>query len=134
MSRALLVIRSAVERERASRWVAQAPYGTRIEFKAVKRSTDQNAKMWAMLTDIATQKHHQNRKYTTDQWKAIFMHACGQEVEFLPSLDGSTFIPYGNRSSDLSKAEMSDLIECMTAWGATNDVVWSDPNWTLKAA
>ncbi len=129
MSRALLTLANDMVRERAHHWISIAPDNTRVEFKGPQRTLDQNAKMWSMLTDVATQKYHQNRKYTTDQWKAIFMHACGQDVEFLPSLDGSTFIPYGNRSSDLSKAEMSDLIECMTAWGAENNVVWSDPKW-----
>jgi len=54
------------------------------------------------------------------------MHACGREVQFIPSLDNSTFIPWGQSSSDLSVGEMSDLIEFMQAWGAENGVVFHD--------
>ena len=82
--------------------------------------------MWAMLSDIATQKKHCGRQYTPDRWKSIFMHALGQEVQFVPSLDGKTFIPLGYHSSDLSKGEMSDLIEFMMAWGAENGVKFHD--------
>jgi hypothetical protein len=126
MSRALISICSNADRDRATKWVAQAPAGTRIEFKAAKRTTDQNSRMWAMLTDVATQKEHAGRKYTPDQWKILFMHACGREVQFIPALDNSTFIPWGQSSSDLSKQEMTDLIECIFAWGAEHGVVFHD--------
>lgn len=126
MSRHLLTINSAVDRERVARYAAQAPTGTRVEFKAAKRTLPQNDRMWAMLTDIAAQKEHGGRKYTPDIWKALFMSACGREVQFVPALDGTTFLPLGYRSSDLSKQEMSDLIEFMFAWGAENGVTFHD--------
>ena len=52
MSRALLILNGPVDRERACHWIAQAPAGTRIEFKAAKRTLDQNSLMWAALTDV----------------------------------------------------------------------------------
>lgn len=127
MSRALVVINTPADRQRVGTWVAKAPEGTRVEFKAPKRSLEQNDRMWAMLTDIAQQKTHMGRRYTPDQWKVLFMHACGREVQFIPALDGSTFIPWGQSSSDLSKAEMTDLIEFMFAWGAEHGVVFNEP-------
>lgn len=127
MSRALLVLANDDIRQRAINWVLKAPAETRVEFKAPLRTLDQNNVMWGMLTDIARQKTHNGRRYTADQWKVIFMHACGREVQFIPSLDNSTFIPWGQSSSDLSKAEMVDLIEFLMAWGAENDVVFTKP-------
>lgn len=126
MSRALIIINGNVDRARAAKWVAQAPFGTRIEFKHAKRTIPQNDRMYAMLTDIARQKEHCGRKYTVDQWKCLFMSACGREMQFVPSLDGTSFLPLGYRSSDLSKDEMSALIECMFAWGAENGVIFHD--------
>lgn len=134
MSRALITINSAADRERAARWAMQMPLGGRVEFKDAKRSLPQNARMWAMLTDVATQKEHAGRKYTPDQWKVLFMHACGREVQFVPSLDNSTFIPWGQSSSDLSKQEMTDLIEFIFAWGAENGVVFHEPQAMEMAA
>lgn len=127
MGRALLVINSEADRRKAATWANKAPWGTRIEFKASKRTLPQNDRMWAMLTDIAEQKTHLGRKYTPDQWKVIFMHACGREVQFIPALDGSTFIPWGQSSSDLSVSEMTDLIEFMLKWGADNGVQFKEP-------
>src|SRR5262245_46728868 len=125
--RYLFSIYSELIRGNAMRVIADAPYGTRVEIKDEKRSLEQNAKMWALLTDIATQKEHCGRHYSTEQWKALMMHACGHEVQFLPALDGKTFVPWANnRSSDLSKAEMSELIECIIAWGTQNGVEFHD--------
>lgn len=126
MTRATLVLVSPEIRQRATKWIAQAKPGTRVEFKDAKRSTDQNSRMWAMLTDIATQKEHAGRKYTPDQWKVLFMHACGREVQFIPSLDNATFIPWGQSSSDLSKSEMTELQEFISAWGIEHGVVFHD--------
>lgn len=126
MSRAVILLSRADDRIRAKSWIDKAPWNTRVEFKAEKRSREQNDRMWAMLTDIAAQKEHSGRRYTPDQWKVLFMHACGREVQFIPSLDASTFIPWGQSSSDLSKGEMSNLIEFMLAWGAEHGVVFHD--------
>lgn len=126
MSRALITIRGAADRVRVASWATQAPTGTRVEFKASKRTLPQNDRMWAMLTDVARQREHHGRKFTPDQWKVIFMHALGKETAFLPSLDGNDFIPAGFRSSDLSKSEMSDLIELILAWGTENGIQFND--------
>ena len=126
MTRALLILSTERERRKAVDWVSKAPDGTRLEFKAPRRSLPQNDRMWAMLSDVAQQKEHCGRRYTPDQWKVLFMHACGREVQFVPSLDGSTFIPWGQSSSDLSKAEMSELIEFIFSWGAENGVRFHD--------
>lgn len=134
MSRALVVINSPLDRQRVASWASKAPWGTRVEFKASKRTLDQNSRMWAMLTDVATQADHMGRKFTPDQWKVLFMHACGREVQFLPGLDGSTFIPWGQSSSDLSKQEMSDLIEFIFAWGAEHGVKFQEPAENERAA
>lgn len=127
MSRAVLVLSSREIRERGINWIRKAPANTRVEFKSEKRSTDQNSRMWAMLTDVATQKEHAGRRYTPDQWKVLFMHACGREVQFIPSLDNATFIPWGQSSSDLSKEEMTELQEFIAAWGAEHGVVFQEP-------
>lgn len=126
MSRALIVVNSDRDRKRAANWSRQSPAGTRIEFKGVKRTLPQNDHMWALLTEVARQKTHSGRRYTADQWKVLFMHACGREVQFIPSLDGSTFIPWGQSSSDLSVPEMTDLIEFILSWGAQNGVVFHE--------
>src|ERR1700744_2259392 len=118
MSRALLILSNQDVRKRAVDWISKAPDGTRVEYKGPKRSLDQNAKLWACLTDVATQAVHNGKKYPAEIWKVLFMDACGREIQFIPKLDGTGFIPFGHSSSDLSKKEMSELIEFIHAWGA----------------
>ena len=124
MSRWTIVIQTDADRARAVAWAAAAKEGMRIDFKKSKRSMPQNDKMWALLTEVSQQVEHNGRKYEPDQWKVLFMHACGREVQFLPALDGSTFLPWGQSSSELTKEEMSDLIEFILAWGAQHGVVF----------
>lgn len=128
-SRALLVLNSRAERQKAIDWITRVPAGTRVEFKEPQRTLEQNDRMWAMLTDIARQKTLFGRRLTTKGWKAVFLDALGHEHEFIPSLDGARFIAIGQSSSDLGVNEMSNLFELMFAWGAQQDppVVWSEP-------
>lgn len=133
MTRYLVTINSEVERTRALRAIGAAPFGTRLELKAAKRSLPQNDRMWAMLTDIAMQKEHAGRKWRPDEWKALMMHGCKREMQFMPSLDGETFFPIGFKSSDLTKQEMSDLIEFMFVWGSVNGVVFHDDKTEVAA-
>jgi len=124
--RATLILNSDAVRERAAHWARKLPVGTRVDFKGPKRSVPQSDKMWAMLTDIARQVEHCGRRYSADEWKVLMLHACGREMQFLPALDGKTFVPYGQSSSDLSKAEMSELIEFIACFAAERGVVFSD--------
>lgn len=127
MSRALITIHGAADRERASKWIAQAPVGTRVELKAAKRSLDQNSRMWAMLTDVATQLPWHGTKLRPDDWKLIFMDALKRELRIVPNIDGTGFVNLGRSSSDLSKGEMSELIELIAAFGAQHSVLFHDP-------
>ena len=122
MTRALLILDGPAAKDKARHWIDRSPAGTRVEFKAAKRSLEQNSLMWALLTEVAEQARHMGQRYSADQWKVLFMHACGREVQFLPGLDGKTFLPWGQASSDLSKEEMTDLIEFVLAWGAEHGI------------
>lgn len=133
MTRACLILNSSAIRQRAAKWAMSAPPGTRVEFREPKRSTEQNDKMWAMLTDVAKQVDHSGRRYPPEDWKVLFMHALGKETAFIPALDGQSFIPLGYRSSELSKAEMSELIELIWHWGEEHGVVFHGSQHTEAA-
>lgn len=122
MSRAVLVLASNDVRARAADWCAKMPRFTRVEFKGPKRSTPQNDRMWAMLTDVARQLPWHGIKLTPDDWKLIFLDALKREVRMVPNLDGNGFVNLGRSSSDLSVAEMSELMELIAAFGAQHGV------------
>lgn len=124
--RYLIPIASDADRAKAANWATKAPAGTRIEFKAPKRSLPQNDRMWAMLTDIATQLPWHGIKLSPDDWKLIFLDSLKRELRMVPNIDGSGFVNLGRSSSDLSKSEMTDMIDLMHAFGANHNVVFHD--------
>ena len=126
MSRALVVLRSPADRLRVVTWAKAAPVGTRVEFKEAKRSTEQNAAMWAALTDVAMHATHHGIKLSPDDWKLLFLDALKREVRMVPNLDGNGFVSLGRSSSDLTKDEFSGLLDIIHAWGAANGVRFSD--------
>lgn len=132
MSRALIVLYGPADRNKAKRWIEKAPTGTRLEFKAARRSIDQNSKMWAQLTEVAAQVTYHGTKLTPDDWKLIFLDGLKREMRIVPNLDGNGFVNLGRSSSDLSKAEMGDLITLIEAWGLQHGVVFSDPDYSPR--
>lgn len=134
MSRTLLVIRGDEDRKRAADWAFKVPAGTRTEWKAPRRSLDQNSKMWAMLTDISKQLRWHGLRLVPEDWKLIFLDALKRELRMVPNIDGTGFVNLGRSSSDLSKAEMSNLIELITAFAAQHSIVFADDPPVLERA
>lgn len=126
MSRALLILDSPMARQKAMAWVHKAPGGTRVEFKASKRSIPQNDRMWAMLTDIAQQLPWHGMTLKPDAWKLLFLDALKREVRAVPNLDNTGFVNIGRSSSDLSKSEMGDLMTLIEKFGAEHSVHFHD--------
>jgi len=125
MAKHTVILDSQRQRDRAKRLIDRAPPGYVAIVREPRRTLEQNDKMWAMLTDISVAMP-MGRRHTPDDWKALFMNACGWECQFLEGLDGRPF-PQGFRSSKLTKSQMSTLIEFMLAFGAEHGVVWSEP-------
>lgn len=128
MSRALITLRSKADFNRALRWISQAPAGTRLEFKAPRRSLPQNDRLWAMLTDVATQLRWHGQKLTPEDWKAVFVASLKRELRIVPNLDGNGFVHLGHSSSELSKEEFGNLLDLIDAFGANHGVVFHDPS------
>ena len=134
MSRAVLILHRQSDRDRAASWVRQAPWGTRITFQEARRTTDQNARMWAMLTEVARQVKWHGQRLSADDWKLVFLSALKQELRIVPNLDGTGFVQLGRSSSDLSVAEMGDLMDLIAAFGAREGVTFSDTEASLVQA
>ncbi len=126
MSRALVVINSSRDRLRALSLLEKVPFGSRVEFKAAKRSIPQNDRMYAMLTEIARQLPWHGVKLRADDWKFLFLDALKRELRMVPNLDGDGFVNLGRSSSDLTKGEMGDLMTLMEEFGARHGVVFQD--------
>ena len=94
-----------------------------LEVKKQTRSTEQNARMWAMLTEISDQVNWYGRKLTPTEWKHVFS-ASLKKQDVVPGLDGG-FVVLGQSTSNMTRAEMSDLQTLMEAFGAQQGVKFS---------
>jgi len=119
-----IILRGDRQRSFAKSLIDTAPIDAVVNIRAATRTLDQNAKLWAMLSDVSRAKP-QGRLATPDVWKALFMHACGYAVQFETGLDGQPF-PVGFRSSKMTKAQMADMITFVMQYGDENGVAWSD--------
>jgi hypothetical protein len=127
MGRALLILNGHEARRKAADWIARAPVNTRVTFQGPKRSLDQNSKMWAALTDIATTTPWHGQYLSADDWKMLFLSALKQEMRLVQNLTDNGFVALGRSSSELSKEEMSNLLELILCWGAEHGVKFSEP-------
>lgn len=125
MGHALIVIHGDRDRQRAAEWAHKAPTGTRVEWKAAKRTLPQNDKLWACLTDVATQVVWYGEKLSATDWKDMFT-ASLRKARVVPGIDPGSFVLIGLHTSDMTKDELSNLIELIHAFGAEHGVVFQD--------
>jgi hypothetical protein len=125
MSKQTLYLTAPHVRERAMTWIKNAPHGTRVEFREAKRSDEQNKKLWGALSDISTQVEWYGVHLTPEDWKDV-LTASLRKARVVPGIDAGTFVPLGMRTSTMSKAEFSDLLELIHAFGAERGVVFHD--------
>lgn len=93
--------------------------GWALELRPARRSDEQNDALHGLIAQIMKQRtHHNGIRMDKALWKATFMQALGEEVRFVPTLDGRNIFPLGLRTSALSKERFSDLMEIILAWCA----------------
>lgn len=111
---------SKLNREQAKRLIDQAPDRALVNIRPESRSTEQNALLWSLLSEVSRARPD-GRTHTPDVWKALFMQACGHAVQFEVGLDGNPF-PLGFRSSRLTKEQFTDLIEFILQYCAEKHI------------
>jgi hypothetical protein len=120
-----VILAGPSQRDLAQRLIQRAPPGAVVNIKEAKRTTEQNSKLWAMLSDISRAKP-EGRCWVPETWKCAFMQSLGHQCQFAEGLDGSGPFPIGFKTSRLSKAQMADLITCIQEYGDRHGIAWSD--------
>jgi len=121
MTRATLILHNDPAREKAAHWCRNLPVGTKVEFKAPRRSLDQNALMWSRLSEIAQQVEWYGVKLSAEDWKDV-LSASLRKARVVPGIDPGTYVPLGMRTSDMTKEEMTNLLELIAAFAAQQGV------------
>lgn len=113
------------KRDYAHRLIDKAPAGSVVTVSKPRRTSDQNARLWACLSRISAAKP-EGRELTPDIWKCLFMHSLDHEQRFEMALDGKGFVPMGFRSSKLTKDQFSDLFLVIEEYAARNGIDLGD--------
>lgn len=111
-------------RRNAATAISKAPEGYMVEIKPPVRNLDQNAKLWAMLSDVSKQVVYHGKTLNTEDWKSLFTGSL-RGFELMPNINGGGFVMLGEPTSKMSKKRFAELIEMIYAFGAENSVVWS---------
>jgi hypothetical protein len=123
--KARFILAHQIARQRAVDAVREAPAGFVVTVAEQTRSTDANAALWAMLTEVSQQVEWYGKKLSPEDWKHVFT-ASLRKLQVVPNLDGTGFVALGLSTSRMSKREFSDLIELIAAFGAERGVEFSD--------
>lgn len=94
-----------------------------LDVRAETRSTAQNAMLWSILGDVSRQVDWHGQRLDSEAWKDMATAALKQQ-RVVPGITGG-FVVLGQRTSKMTRREMSDLIEFLYAFGAERGVVWS---------
>ena len=110
---------------RSAAWIrrrVEAGESVRLTLEEPRRSLDQNALLHALLTDISKRHEWAGKKRDAETWKRLFVaawcRARGEQIEMLPALDGHGVDIVFRRTSKMSKAEVSELLDYVQAWDA----------------
>ena len=126
-----------VTRQMCHELVRQAPDGHYFTPpQEPTRNLEQNAKLWACLSDIAAQVqwpvNGRLERLTPEEWKDILTASLYQEQRMAQGVRGG-YVMRGRRTSRMTVRQMSELIEFVLAFGAEQGVVWSErfeiPGW-----
>lgn len=116
---------------RVWRWCkATMVAGHRVTLEARKstRSTDQNKMLWSILTDLSEQLPWPvdgvRAKLTPEEFKDVLTAGLRKEQRVAAGIDGG-WVMLGQRTSKMTKAELSDLMELAWTFGARHDIKWS---------
>ena len=121
--------------------IASKPIKIKVE-DLESRTLEQNSKMWPMLGDISKQVVMTNEGYmsqdeaigkdyfvmnrlSAEEWKQVFT-AILMGQKSVPNPEGSGLIILGTSTKEMSKANLSNLIELMYAFGSQHEVEWSE--------
>ena len=122
----LFVLSHQIARQNAIRAVSEAPEGYEVRITEKRRSLDQNAHLWAVLTDIANQVEWHGQKLSPEDWKHILTAGLKREQRMAPGINGG-WVVLGTSTSKMTKSEFSELLELAYAFGAEKGVQFELP-------
>ena len=89
------------------------------------RSLSQSARFHAICDEVAKQTTLAGRKLSPKQWKLVLISAheivAGEDPELVRGIEGE-LVSLRERTSQMSSARLSSLIEYCTCWATNNGI------------
>jgi hypothetical protein len=117
VSKAVYILAHPTARQRAVDAVRNAADGMVVTVAEPTRNLEQNAALWAILSEVSEHVVWHGRKLSPEDWKHIFT-ASLKRMDVVPNLEGTGFVALGLSTSKMSKREFSDLLELVNAFAA----------------
>ena len=118
-----------IARKAICKAVESAEIGMVVSIGQQTRSSEQNAMLHPLLTDISKQKEWMGKKRTMLQWKVIMVSAhaiaTGEPAEMVIGLEGEV-VNLRESTAAMSKKRFASLLDYVLAWGANNGVMFRD--------
>jgi len=95
-----------------------------LKVEPERRSGEQNRLLWAALTDVSQQVEWHGQKLEPGEWKDVFTAALKRQ-KVVPGLEGG-FVVLGSSTSRMTKAEFSELMELIFAFGTDRGVSFKE--------
>ena len=107
-------------RENAKKAIGYAQDGWICTIAPPTRSLDQNAALWPLLAAISKQVEWHGQYLTDEEWKDV-LTASLKKQRAVPGID-SQFVILGQRTSQMSKKDFSDLLDLANAFAIEKGV------------
>lgn len=105
------------------------PVRVQIDEKQPTRTLEQNARLWALLSDVSRQVQWpvdgKLQHLSPEEWKDVFSASLRKGQRVAQGIEGG-FVMLGCRTSRMTVGEMVDLQTLIEAFGAEHGVVWGD--------
>lgn len=140
-----LIITGDAARAALKRYADEVPIGHVARISEPVKKREQEEKYHAMIGDIAKKCTFIGQKWHANDWKRLLVDAFAKAMReagtplhhdgrVVPSLDGERVVQLGIQTADLRVKEAANFIEYLYAYGADNDVAWTDPKSERRSA
>lgn len=130
MQKQIFILIDGQRKYNAKQAIDSAPEGYVCEIKEKTRTLEQNAKLHAMISEIAKQVVWNGQKMPIHIWKRLCMAAYLRDKKenplLVPALDGHGVDIIYEKTSQLNVQQCSELIEWCYSFGIENNVLFKE--------
>ncbi len=122
----VFVLSHAMARDRALMCISTAPDGYFVRVGPPKRDLAINALLHAEITEVSDVKPWDGQLRDVEFWKRLFvaawLRATGESVQIATALDGHGVDLIYAKTSEMSQAQVSELVSFIQAWKAEQGI------------